>query len=144
MVVCLSTSALDSLQSAMVSSASNDVFGNRLAPRYVRCLVIVVIVPVIIVALKADSILQIYLVSDLLSAATVPVLCLGLVDEMHWWRGSDVIAGGLGGILSVFVFGYLYFGSAAAGAKLLIFAGTLYAKDWSVFGAFVAAPWEAC
>ncbi|PHH63377.1 hypothetical protein CDD80_1232 [Ophiocordyceps camponoti-rufipedis] len=149
MVVCLSTAMLDSLQSAMVSSASNDIFGNRLAPRYVRGLVIVVIVPVIIVALKGVSVLQIYLISDLLSAATIPILCLGLLDKMHWLRGTDVIAGGLGGLFSVFVFGWLYLGSAAEGGKLLILED-LYSKDWRTFGAFAAAPlgeggrWMGC
>ncbi|PFH58384.1 hypothetical protein XA68_13748 [Ophiocordyceps unilateralis] len=140
MVVCLSTAALDSLQSAMVSSASNDLFGNSLAPRYVRGMVFIVIVPVIVVALKAVSILQVYLVSDLLSAATVPVLCLGLIDRMHWWRGFEVVAGGIGGILSVFLFGLVYHGNAVDGARLLILHRGLYADDWSVFGAFVAAP----
>ncbi|RCI13915.1 hypothetical protein L249_8226 [Ophiocordyceps polyrhachis-furcata BCC 54312] len=140
MVVCLSTAALDSLQSAMVSSASYDVFGNRLAPRYVRGLVVVVVVPVVVVALKAVSILQIYLVSDLLSAATVPVLCLGLVDGMYWWRGFEVVAGGVGGIVAVFIFGLVYLGNARDAARLLILEHGLYTDDWSVFGAFVAAP----
>ncbi|KJZ79318.1 hypothetical protein HIM_01469 [Hirsutella minnesotensis 3608] len=140
MVVVLSTAAFDSLQSAMVSSASNDLFRNRLGIWYIRAMVIIVIIPVVVLALKASSILQIYLISDLLSAATVPVLCLGLIDRFFWWRGFEVVVGGLGGIFTVFIFGAIYFGNAREGSKLLILQHGLYANDWSAFGAFVAAP----
>ncbi|PNY22676.1 Urea transporter [Tolypocladium capitatum] len=140
MVVSLSTAAFDSLQSAMVSSASNDLFRNRLNIWFIRSMVVLIIIPVVVLALKAESILQIYLISDLLSAATIPVLCLGLVDRLHWWRGFEVVVGGLGGILTVFIFGTIYYGSAAEGSKLLLIQNGLYAEDWGAFGAFVAAP----
>ncbi|XP_044721870.1 urea transport protein [Hirsutella rhossiliensis] len=140
MVVSLSTAAFDSLQSAMVSSASNDFFRNRLGIWYIRGMVVIVIIPAVVLALKASSILQIFLVSDLLSAATIPVLCLGLSDRLYWWRGFEVVVGGLGGILAVFIFGTVYFGDAHEGGKLLLLQSGLYSNDWSVFGAFVAAP----
>ncbi|POR32903.1 Urea transporter [Tolypocladium paradoxum] len=140
MVVSLSTAAFDSLQSAMVSSASNDLFRNRLSIWFIRGMVVLVIIPVVVLALKAESILQIYLISDLLSAATIPVLCLGLVDRLYWWRGFEVVVGGLGGIVTVFIFGTIYYGNADDGSKLLLIQNGLYADDWSVFGAFVAAP----
>ncbi|KAG6033794.1 hypothetical protein E4U41_006801 [Claviceps citrina] len=140
LVVSLSCAAFDSLQSAMVSSASNDLFRNRLNVWYVRAMVVAIIVPVVVVALRASSILQIYLISDLLSAATIPVLCLGLSDRAYWWRGFEVVVGGLGGILTVFLFGTVYYGNASDGAQLLLLKNGLYGNDWSAFGAFVAAP----
>ncbi|KAF4512734.1 hypothetical protein G6O67_000079 [Ophiocordyceps sinensis] len=140
MVVSLSTAAFDSLQSAMVSSASNDFFRNRLGIWYIRGMVVVVIVPAVALALKASSILQIFLISDLLSAATIPVICIGLSDRLYWWRGFEVVVGGLGGILAVFIFGTVYFGDAHQGSKLLLLQSGLYTNDWSAFGAFVAAP----
>jgi Na+/proline symporter len=140
LVVSLSTSAFDSFQSAMVSTASNDLFRNKLNIWFIRGTVVAVIVPVVVIALRAPNILQIFLISDLLSASTVPVLCLGLSDRLYWWRGFEVVVGGLGGILTVFIFGTIYFGDAQAGANLLILQGGLYAQDWSVFGAFVCAP----
>jgi Na+/proline symporter len=140
LVVSLSTSAFDSFQSAMVSSASNDIFRNRLNIWWIRGAVVAIIVPVIILALKAPNVLQIYLISDLLSSSTIPVLCLGLSDRLYWWRGFEVVVGGLGGIMTVFIFGTIYFGDAQAGANLLLLEGGLYAEDWSVFGAFVCAP----
>jgi hypothetical protein len=124
----------------MVSTASNDLFRNKLNIWFIRGAVVAVIVPVVIIALKAPNILQIFLISDLLSASTIPVLCLGLSDSLYWWRGFEVVVGGLGGILTVFIFGTIYFGDAQAGANLLLLEGGLYAQDWSVFGAFVCAP----
>lgn len=140
MVVALSTSAFDSLQSAMVSSASNDLFRNRLGVWWIRGAVVLVIIPTVVLALKAPSILQIYLISDLVSAATIPVLVIGLSRHAYWWRGFDVVCGGLGGILAVFIFGTVYYGSALAGAQLILLEAGLYEGDWGAFGAFVAAP----
>ncbi|KAK2743397.1 hypothetical protein FQN57_004862 [Myotisia sp. PD_48] len=140
MTVVLSTAAFDSLQSAMVSTGSNDMFRNKLPLLYVRVLVVLCIIPVIVVALKSPSVLQIFLISDLVSASAIPVLVLGLWDKVYWWSGFEVVAGGLGGILSIFIFGTIYYGSAYEGGKLILLENGLYAQDWSVFGAFVAAP----
>ncbi|KAI8153938.1 hypothetical protein KHU50_010879 [Colletotrichum sp. SAR 10_65] len=141
MVCTLSTAAFDSLQSAMVSSASNDLFRNRLNIWWIRAGVVLIIVPTVVIALKAPSVLQIYLISDLVSASVIPVLVFGLVDRFYWWRGFEVVVGGLGGILTVFLFGLVFYeGDAQKAANLLIISEGLYADDWSVFGAFVAAP----
>ncbi len=140
MTVALSTAAFDSFQSAMVSTASNDLFRNKLNIWYIRAGIVALIFPVVVIALKAPSILQIYLISDLVSASTIPVLLLGLSDRFYWWRGFEVVVGGLGGILTVFIFGTIYYGNAQAGGKLILLQDGLYANDWSVFGAFVAAP----
>ncbi|KAI5867727.1 hypothetical protein GGS23DRAFT_593014 [Durotheca rogersii] len=140
MAVCLSTAAFDSLQSAMVSSASNDVFRNRLNIWWIRGAVVLVIIPVVVLALEAPSILQIYLISDLLSAATIPVLVLGLSERFYWWRGFEVVVGGLGGVLTVFIFGTIYYGDAQLGGELILLQQGLYSGDWGAFGAFIAAP----
>ncbi|KAL8681498.1 MAG: hypothetical protein Q9224_002159 [Gallowayella concinna] len=140
MVVSLSTAAFDSLQSAMVSTGSNDIFRNRLNFWWIRLAVILVIFPVAVVALKSPSILQIYLVSDLVSASSIPVLVIGLSSKCYWWRGFEVVVGGLGGMLTVFIFGTIYYGNARDGANLLLLEQSLYVNDWSAFGAFVAAP----
>ena len=157
MVVSLSTAAFDSFQSSMVSTASNDFFRNRLGIWWVRGAVVLIIFPVVVVALKSPDILQIFLISDLVSAAAIPVLLIGLSDRCYWWRGFEVVVGGLGGILTVFIFGTIYFGNAREGAYLILLENGLYGNDWSAFGmldlaciralqplivpgAFVAAP----
>jgi len=141
MVVSMSTAAFDSIQSAMVSSASNDLFRNRLNIWYIRAMVVLIMIPTIVLALKAPSILQIYLISDLVSAAVVPVLVIGLSDRFFWWwRGFEVVVGGLGGIFTVFLFGTVYYGDAYKGGRLILIEQGLTSGDWAVFGAFVAAP----
>ncbi|KAL9055869.1 MAG: hypothetical protein Q9162_003295 [Coniocarpon cinnabarinum] len=140
LVVSLSTAAFDSLQNAMISTGSNDLFRNKLNLWVIRAAVVVIIVPVVVVALKSPDILQIYLISDLVSASTIPVLIIGLWDRAYIWQGFEVVVGGLGGILTVFIFGTIYYGNADQGAKLILLEGGLYADDWGAFGAFVAAP----
>lgn len=140
MVISLSTAAFDSFQSAMVSTGSNDLFRNKLNLWYIRAAVVLIIFPVVVVALKSPDILQVYLISDLVSASSIPVLVIGLSDACHWWRGFEVVIGGLGGLLTVFIFGTIYYGNAHEGAYLLLLENGLYANDWAAFGAFVAAP----
>lgn len=138
-VICLSTCTFDSLQSAMVSTISNDVFRNRLKMIWVRGLVVLVMIPSIVLAVKvADDILQIYLIADLVSAAIIPSIFLGLSDRYFWFlRGWDVMVGGLGSLLGVFVFGAVYYNSAEEGGKLMLIWNGLYdLEDWGPFGAF--------
>jgi Na+/proline symporter len=137
MVVCLSTAAFDSFQSAMVSTGSNDIFRNKLNFWFIRAAVVLVIIPVIVVALKSPSVLQIFLISDLVSASSIPVLVIGLSDKCWWWRGFEVVVGGLGGIFTVFLFGLVYYhGDAQMAGDLILLEGGLYAQDWSVFGTY--------
>lgn len=138
MTVSLSTAAFDSLQSAMVSTGSNDIFRNKLNLWWIRLAVVLVIFPTVFVALKSPSVLQIFLISDLVSTSSIPVLVIGLSNKCYWWRGSEVVVGGLGGLLTVFIFGSIYYGNAQDGAKLMLLEGGLYAKDWSVFGRLLA------
>ncbi|KAF2271190.1 hypothetical protein CC78DRAFT_419821, partial [Lojkania enalia] len=141
MVVSLSTAAFDSFQSAMISTGSNDLFRNKLNLWVIRGLVVVFIVPVVVVALKSPDILQIFLISDLVSASVIPCLVIGLSDKFYWWRGFDFVVGGLGGIFTIFLFGLVYYdGNTDLAGDLLLLENGLYANDWSAFGAFVAAP----
>ncbi|SCU90479.1 LADA_0F04368g1_1 [Lachancea dasiensis] len=139
-VAVLSTCTLDSLQSALVSSISNDLFGNKLSSFQVRALVTIIMVPVIVVGLKATDILSIYLIVDLLSSSVIPVLLLGFSSRFDFMTSWEVIGGGLGGLFAVWVFGAVYYNSASEGAKLLLISNGLYNEDWGAFGAFVAAP----
>lgn len=141
MTISLSTAAFDSFQSAMVSSGSNDIFRNKLNFWWIRAAVVLIIFPVVVVAIKSPSVLQIYLISDLISASTIPVLVIGLSNRAYAWRGFEVVVGGLGGILTVFLFGLVYYeGDAVQAGNLILLEQGLYGEDWSAFGAFVAAP----
>jgi Na+/proline symporter len=135
MVVSLSTAAFDSFQSSMVSTGSNDLFRNKLNIWIIRGCVVLIIFPVVVVALRSPNILQIFLISDLVSAAVVPCLVIGLSEKFYWYRGFDFVVGGLGGILTIFLFGLVYYdGDATQASKLLLLENGLYADDWSAFG----------
>jgi Na+/proline symporter len=140
-IVTISVCTLDSLQSALTSTISNDVFRNKIPVIYCRVIVVLVIVPVIVVGLKvADDVLQIYFIADLLSSAVIPIIMLGLWDRLYFLTGWEVISGGLGGLLGVFIFGAVYYDSAKEGGKLLLIWNGIYTDDWGAFGAFVVAP----
>lgn len=135
MVVALSTAAFDSFQSAMVSSGSNDLFRNKLNIWFIRGSVVILIIPVVVVALRSPNVLQIYLISDLVSAALVPVLVVGLSDRMFFWTGFEVVIGGLGGVFTIFLFGLVYYhGDARLAGQLILLEQGLYSDDWSAFG----------
>ncbi|SCV03891.1 LAMI_0H11782g1_1 [Lachancea mirantina] len=139
-VAVLSTCTLDSLQSALVSTISNDVFRNKLPIIYVRSIVVAIMVPVVVVGLIAEDVLTIYLIVDLLSSTVVPILMLGLSSKFFFLTAWEVIGGGLGGILAVWIFGTVYYNSPKEGGRLLLIWNGLYVNDWSTFGAFVVAP----
>lgn len=138
--VMVSSSAFDSLQSALVSTVSNDFFRNRVRIEWVRVVVIAILVPTIVVAIKATNVLNIYLIVDILSSCVVPVLFLGLSKWFWFLTGFDICLSIVGGILGVFIFGTVYYHSAKQGGLLLIMNQGIYGDDWGAFGAFVAAP----
>ncbi|QPG73559.1 hypothetical protein FOA43_000871 [Brettanomyces nanus] len=140
--VALSTCTFDSLQSATASSISNDIFRNKFNVMWARVVVVIIMVPSLVVAIEASAnVLQIYFIADLVSSSVIPIMFLGLWNKMYFLRGLDVIVGGLGALLAVFVFGTIYYGSAKEGGKLLLIWNGIYsASDWGGFGAFVIAP----
>lgn len=140
--VMLSTCTFDSLQSAVTSTVSNDLFRNKFPMIYSRVLVAIIMVPALVVAIECSAnVLQIYFIADLLSSAIIPIMFLGLSKHFYFLRGLDVIVGTLSGLLSVFVFGCIYYGDAKdGGLLLLIWNGVYDPSDWGAFGAFVVAP----
>lgn len=140
-VTVLSCCTFDSLQSAMVSTISNDLFRNQVRLSWIRLFVLALMAPCIVVALKAVNVLNIYLIVDVLSSCVVPVLFLGLNERFFYWiSGVEIICTIIGGIITVFVYGTIYYGSASQGGGLLLMEDGLYLDDWGPFGAFVAAP----
>ena len=140
--ICLSTCTFDSLQSAVTSTISNDIFRNKFPIIYSRIIVVIIMVPALVVAIECSAnVLQIYFIADLLSCAIVPIMFLGLSEHFFFLRGLDVIVGALGSLLAVFVFGTIYYDSAKQGGLLLLIWNGVYdPSDWGAFGAFVITP----
>jgi hypothetical protein len=125
----------------MVSTASADIFRDKLPLIYIRVMVALITIPVIIIAIKSPSILQIYLITNTFATAALPSILLGLHPKLYFLNGFDIVCSGFGGMLSVFIFGAAYYGNARKGADLLILTTGLYAQDWSVFG-MALSPWQ--
>ncbi|GME83753.1 unnamed protein product [Ambrosiozyma monospora] len=140
--VSISTCTFDSLLSATASSISNDIFRNKVNILWVRFLVVLIMIPSLIVALKASAnVLQVYLIADLVAASIIPVMFLGLWNRLYFLRGIDVMFGCIGALISVFVYGCIYYDNAREGGRLLLIWNGLYDdSDWGPFGAFVVAP----
>ncbi|TIA72284.1 hypothetical protein E3P92_02159 [Wallemia ichthyophaga] len=142
--VALSCAAYDTLQTALVATVSNDIFRNKINVWWTRLILIVnaaVIGPV--ASNKVNDVLILYLIADLVSAAIMPAMLLGFTDRLYFLNGFDVIIGGLGGILTVFLFGLVYYnGDASSAGALLIINEGLYPSynSFEALGTFIAAP----
>ncbi|KAJ2309446.1 hypothetical protein H4R23_002863 [Coemansia sp. Cherry 401B] len=139
LTTALSCCAIDTCQTALFASLY-DLAEQRVGIWVVRAAVVALNVPVIVLAMRAPDILQVYLLADLLASATIlPVLC-GLfrrLDFVHW---TDALAGCFGGVVAVGCFGQVYLGNRHDGWRLLLLDGGLYVDDERVLGAFCFAP----
>ncbi|KAK0539783.1 hypothetical protein OC842_000823 [Tilletia horrida] len=137
----LSSSAYDTFQSAQISTIQNDVFLGKVNIWFCRAILIALNVPAIILAVRNVDILEVFLIADLGAAAALPAPLLGLIPQLWWLNGFDVFVGACGGFFTVFLFGTaFYHGDAVAGGKLITLPEGLYIEDYSVLGAFLAAP----
>ncbi|CAG8827644.1 7227_t:CDS:2, partial [Racocetra persica] len=78
LAVSLSCSAYDTLQSAMVSTMSNDLFNNKLPLMVIRCLTLLFNIPAVILGSRNLDVLVVFLVGDLIAASIMPSILLGL------------------------------------------------------------------
>ncbi|SYW79401.1 uncharacterized protein UBRO2_03085 [Ustilago bromivora] len=137
---CLSSSAYDTFQSAQISTIQNDVFLGRLNIWWCRLILVCINVPSVVLAVKNIDILEVFLIADLAGIACIPAFLLGLIPKLYFLNGVDAVGGAVGGFLTVFLFGTAFYGNAADGIKLIGLPNGLYLNDFSVFGAFFAAP----
>ncbi|CAG8551145.1 11705_t:CDS:2 [Funneliformis caledonium] len=139
LTVSMSCAAYDTLISATTAIISNDLFRNRLPLNVIRGLSLVANIPAVVLGLKDLDVLRVFLIGDLLAAAAMPPILLGLCDQFYFINGIDALVGGIGGLFGVFAFGSILYNSAKMGFELLGLP-SLYNNDYSVLGAFVAAP----
>ena len=118
LAVTLVASSVDTLQNAIASLlvSQHEQQGRSLTTA--RWLTVALMVPVVVIALQGLSVLRLFLVADLLCAAIVVPVLLGL-----WRRMSAVaaIAGGLAGLLGAVLPGWVANGSLAAGLMAATF-----------------------
>lgn len=129
LAVTLVTSSVDTLQNGIASLwASGD--DNR-ALNKARWITVALMVPVIVIALQGLSVLRLFLIADLLCAAIVVPVLLGL-----WKRMTPLaaISGGLAGFLGAVLPGWLSQGSISAGVIAATFPNSV-----PTLGPFVGA-----
>ncbi|MGH8874102.1 MAG: sodium:solute symporter family transporter, partial [Acidimicrobiia bacterium] len=131
LAVALVASTVDTLQNALVALVAEDVAGGRLPLGICRLLTVLLTVPAMGIAVQGLSVLRLFLIADLLAAATILPVLLGL---WHRARPHAALAGGLAGLAAVVALGWLTRGSLAEGVRLLTLPEGLD------LGAFLVAP----
>ncbi|RUP49885.1 Sodium:solute symporter family-domain-containing protein [Jimgerdemannia flammicorona] len=143
LTAALVCSSIDTLQSALVSTLSNDVFNNQLPLHFIRVIGVVINAPIIYMAARQLDIFQVFLIGDLLACVAITPAMLGLYDGFYFLNAYDALIGAIFGLFSVFAFGSGYYNDAQKGINLILLPGGLYVEDESVLGAFIAAPFGA-
>ncbi len=129
LAVTLVTSSVDTLQNGIASLwATGD---QPKALHAARWITVLLMVPVILIALQGLSVLRLFLIADLLCAAIVVPVLLGL-----WQRMSPLaaISGGVAGLVGAVLPGWLGQGSLMAGIMAATFPGSI-----PTLGPFVGA-----
>ena len=133
MSVALVASSVDSLQSALAATMARDLTDRRLTLHGAKIVTVLLTVPAVLIALKGYDILRLFLIADLVAAATVVPVFLGLRRPAS---SASVIVGSLAGLASVVVLGVLQEGTLQGGIDLLTVASS---PDLDV-GSFILAP----
>lgn len=143
LVLCgaLSSSAYDTFQSAQISTIYGDLFCGKVNIWICRVILILINIPSVVLAVKNIDILEVFSVADLGAACVLPGPLLGLIPCLWFLNGFDVFIGACGGFFTVFLFGLVFYhGSVKKAGDLIGLPDGLYVEDYSVFGAFFAAP----
>ena len=131
LAVALVASSVDTLENALVAAIAQDATRGRLPLGAARIATLVLTVPAAYIAVQGHSVLRLFLIADLLAAATVVPVVMGL------WRRTTApaaLAGAVAGLVAVVVVGWVRSGSIGDGFELLTLPSGLD------LGAFVAAP----
>jgi Na+/proline symporter len=131
LAVALVASSVDTLQNALVAAVAQDATSGRMPLSVARLVTVGLTIPAAYIAVQGYSVLRLFLVADLLAAATVVPVVLGL------WRRTTppaALAGAIAGLVAVVALGWVRDGTLADGFDLLTLPSGLD------FGAFVIAP----
>lgn len=131
LAVALVASSVDTLQNALAALLAEDVTDRRLTVTGARVATVVLTVPAALIAVEGYDVLRLFLIADLVAAATVVPVFLGLRGRA---TGAGVIAGSVAGLAAVVILGWVQGGSVTDGLELLTLPQGLD------IGAFVWAP----
>ncbi len=112
LAVTLVASSVDTLQSGIASLLSSRRAEAGASIGRARWITVALMVPVVAIALQGLSVLRLFLIADLLCAATVVPVLLGLWSRM---TPLAAVAGGLAGLLGAIAPGWVAYGGPVAG-----------------------------
>jgi len=130
--VALVSSSVDTLQSALAASMAQDLTDRSLSLSAAKVVTVLLTFPAVLIALKGYDVLRLFLIADLVAAATVVPVFLGLRRPM---ASASVVLGSVAGLLAVFFLGMTQDG-VEGGLDLL----TVAASPNLDLGSFVWAP----
>lgn len=150
LAVTLVASSVDTLQSGIASLIVSRSEQPSVSIALTRWMTVLLMVPVVVVALQGVSVLRLFLIADLVCAATVVPVLLGL-----WRRMTPLaaIGGGMAGLLGAILPGWMSHASISEGIMaasfpnsvptLAPFLGALLASTVvSVLLAYLRTPWN--
>ncbi|MCL7931041.1 sodium:solute symporter [Halomonas llamarensis] len=122
LAVTLVASSVDTLQNGIASLAAGNSRQSRWSLAAARWGTVALMVPVVVVALQGLSVLRLFLIADLLCAAIVIPVLLGL-----WRRMTPLaaVAGGVAGMLGAILPGWVAQGSLSAGLMAASFPNSI-------------------
>ncbi|GAA0565610.1 sodium:solute symporter [Halomonas salifodinae] len=122
LAVTLVASSVDTLQNAIASLAVASSGRRGLSVSGARLVTVALMVPVVWVALQGFSVLRLFLIADLLCAAILLPVLLGL-----WRRMSPLaaVAGGVAGLVGAVLPGWISLGSLGAGVLAATFPDSI-------------------
>lgn len=122
LAVTLVASSVDTLQSGIASLIVSRSEQPGVSIALTRWMTVLLMVPVVVIALQGLSVLRLFLIADLLCAAIVVPVLLGL-----WQRMTPLaaIGGGLAGLLGAILPGWLSQESLSAGVIAASFPGSV-------------------
>ncbi|CAO1666606.1 Na+/solute symporter [Halomonas sp. NYA30] len=131
LAVTLVASSVDTLQNGIASLVVSRSEQRGVSIAAARWVTIALMIPVVVVALQGLSVLRLFLIADLLCAAIVVPVLLGLWQRM---TPFSAVAGGVAGLLGAIIPGWFGQGSLIAGVVAASFPGSI-----PTLGPFVGA-----
>ncbi|CEM26939.1 unnamed protein product [Vitrella brassicaformis CCMP3155] len=135
LAVALVASTVDTLQNGIVALVASDLMAHKVSVNWARLLAIAVNVPAVIIGAIGLSVLNLFLIADLLAASVVAPIFLGMWGKT---TTAGAFCGCLAGILTIFVQGWIITGDFVGGLNFITLPCGLYCVDTMI--AFILVP----
>eukprot|EP01053_Blabericola_migrator_P006240 Blabericola_migrator_1__6239@NODE_314_length_10020_cov_127_741485_g257_i0_p1_GENE_NODE_314_length_10020_cov_127_741485_g257_i0NODE_314_length_10020_cov_127_741485_g257_i0_p1_ORF_typecomplete_len514_score73_00SSF/PF00474_17/2_2e03SSF/PF00474_17/7e41Spore_permease/PF03845_13/9_2e02Spore_permease/PF03845_13/0_00013Spore_permease/PF03845_13/1_6e04Spore_permease/PF03845_13/2_1e03Colicin/PF01024_19/2_1Colicin/PF01024_19/2_8e03_NODE_314_length_10020_cov_127_741485_g257_i019743515 len=136
LAIVLSSSTIDSLQNSLAAALAGDLLRSKHSLHWARLFSVMFIIPAVILATYNKSVLTLFLLSNIFSAAIIPPIFLGL--SARFATPHSALGGTASGILLIFIIGWSMERSFVGGLKWPIFPRGL--SHWSTLMTFLLVP----